>query len=150
MCPHQRCGHNMESNERDRVEGLVVGRRRDGKYRYSESGKRTLIALCQQPGASVSAIAVANGINPNVVRRWLSLALQHDGPPALLPVMLAGEAVAEAEAETSMSEARSTTTMQTSPATVEFRIDCATATVRFSAPLDAETLKLITAGLAKR
>ncbi|HYO97618.1 MAG TPA: transposase [Polyangiaceae bacterium] len=145
----------MESNERYRVEGLVVGRRRDGKYRYSESAKQALIALCEQPGASVSAIAVANGINPNVVRRWLSLApvgraLQHDGPPALLPVMLAGEAVAEAEAEASMLETRSTATIPTRQSTVEFRIECATATVRFSAPLDAETLKLITAGLAKR
>ena len=144
----------MELNERYRVEGLVVGSRRDGKYRYSESSKQALIALCQQPGASVSAIAVANGINPNVVRRWLSLAqvgraLQNDRPPALLPVMLAGEAVGEAEAESPMSETPSTTAMRT-PATVEFRIDCATATVRFSAPLDAETLKLITTGLAQR
>jgi transposase len=145
----------METNERYRVEGLVVGRRRDGKYQYRESAKQALITLCQQPGASVSAIAVANGINPNVVRRWLNLAqvgraLPHDGPAALLPVMLAGEAVAEAEAETSISETRSTTTMRTSPATVEFRIECATATVRFNAPLDAETLKLIAASLAQR
>jgi transposase len=145
----------MELNERYRVEGLVVGRRRDGKYQYSESGKQALIALCQQPRASVSAIAVANGINPNVVRRWLSLAQverasQNDQAPALLPVMLAGEAVAQAEAEPSMMETLSTAAMRTSPATVEFRIECATATVRFSAPLDAETLKLITAGLAKR
>ena len=145
----------MESNERYRVEGLVVGRRRDGKYRYSEWAKQALIALCQQPGASVSAIAVANGINPNVVRRWLSLAQverasQNVQPPALLLVMLAGETVTEAEAEASMSETRSTTAMRTSPVTVAFHIECATATVRFSAPLDAETLKLIVAGLAKR
>ena len=145
----------MESNGLYRVEGLVVGRRRDGKYQYSESGKQALIALCQQPRASVSAIAVANGINPNVVRRWLSLAQvgrasQNGQAPALLPVMLAGEAVAEAEAEPSMLDTRSTTSMRTSPATVEFRIECAMATVRFSAPLSAGTLNLITAGLAKR
>ena len=71
----------------------MVGRRRDGKYRYSESGKQVLIGLCQQSGASVSAIAVANGINSNVVRRWLSLtqverASQNDQAPALLPVMV--------------------------------------------------------------
>ena len=144
----------MESNELYRVEGLVVGRRRDGKYQYSESGKQALIGLCQQPGTSVSAIAVANGINPNVVRRWLSLSqgerALHGQAPALLPVMLAGEAVAEAEAEPSMLDTRSTTSMRTSPATVEFRIECAMATVRFSAPLSAGTLNLITAGLAKR
>ena len=144
----------MESKERYRVEGLVVGRRRDGKYRYSEWAKQALIALCQQPGASVSAIAVANGINPNVVRRWLSLAQverasQSGQPPALLPVRLAGEPDAEAE-EASMLETRSTTAMRTSPVTVAFHIECSTATVRFSAPLDAETLKLITAVLAKR
>ena len=86
----------MESNERYRVEGLVVGRRRDGKRRYSESGKQALIGLCQQPGASVAAIAVANGLNPNVVRRWLSLAqagrtFENERAATLLPVMLAAQ-----------------------------------------------------------
>ena len=86
----------MESIERYRVEGLVVGRRRDGKRRYSESGKQALIGLCQQPGASVAAIAVANGLNPNVVRRWLSLAqpgrtFVNERAATLLPVMLAAE-----------------------------------------------------------
>ena len=142
----------MESNERYRVEGLVVGRRRDGKRRYSESGKQELIGLCHQPGASVAAIAVANGLNPNVVRRWLSLAragqtFENERAATLLPVMLAAE---EPDAEAlSVSRPQRTKTRRASEV-VEFRIECSAATVLFTARLDAETLKLITAGLAGR
>ena len=142
----------MESNERYRVEGLVVGRRRDGKRRYSESGKQALIGLCQKPGASVAAIAVANGLNPNVLRRWLSLAqagrtFQNERAVTLLPVMLAAQ---EPDAEALSTSGPQRTKTRRSPEVVEFRIERAAATVLFTAPLDAETLKLIVAGLAER
>ena len=53
----------MSEDRGYRVEGLVVGTRRDGKRRYDESAKARLIGLCMQPGASVAAIAVSNGLN---------------------------------------------------------------------------------------
>jgi len=128
----------------------VVGRRRDGKRRYSESGKQELIGLCHQPGASVAAIAVANGLNPNVVRRWLSLARAgqtFERAATLLPVMLAAE---EPDAEALSVSGPQRTKTRRSPEVVEFRIECSAATVLFTARLDAETLKLITSGLAGR
>ena len=34
--------------------------------------KAQVLAECRQPGASVAAVAIAHGLNPNVVRKWLS------------------------------------------------------------------------------
>jgi transposase-like protein len=38
-------------------------------YRHSTEFKHELIGLCQ-PGISVSAAALAHGVNSNLVRRW--------------------------------------------------------------------------------
>ena len=50
---------------------LVVGRKSDGRSRYDEQAKSELVALCAQPGASVSRLAREFGINANQVTRWL-------------------------------------------------------------------------------
>ena len=34
--------------------------------------KADLVATCKQPGVSIAAIALANGMNANVLRRWLA------------------------------------------------------------------------------
>jgi len=34
--------------------------------------KARILAECRQPGASVSAVALAHGLNTNVVRKWLA------------------------------------------------------------------------------
>ena len=44
------------------------GRRRG---RYSEEFKTRLIEACRQPGTSTAGVALANGINANVLRRWI-------------------------------------------------------------------------------
>ena len=44
---------------------------------YSTQFKSELVASCQLPGASVSAIAAAHGMNANVLRRWLQKHRQH-------------------------------------------------------------------------
>ena len=38
---------------------------------YSRKSKSDVVAQCLEPGASVSAIALALGINANVIRKWL-------------------------------------------------------------------------------
>ncbi|NWD66884.1 transposase [Pseudomonas gingeri] len=37
-----------------------------------KSFKSQVVQECAQPGVSVAAIAITHGINPNVVRRWIS------------------------------------------------------------------------------
>jgi len=45
------------------------GRRRG---RYSDEFKSRLIEACRQPGMSTAGVALANGINANVLRRWVA------------------------------------------------------------------------------
>jgi hypothetical protein len=40
------------------------------RRRYSKDFKDRIIAACDQPGASVAGIALANGLNANLVHRW--------------------------------------------------------------------------------
>ena len=79
---------------------LVVGRKRDGRNRYDEQAKSELVALCLQPGASVSRLARDFGINANQVTRWLrenghgarprtAVARAAPTPPAFVAVPLA-------------------------------------------------------------
>jgi transposase len=50
---------------------LVVGHKADGRSLYDEQAKAELVALCMQPGASVSRLARECGVNANQVCRWL-------------------------------------------------------------------------------
>jgi transposase-like protein len=51
-----------------------AGRRRG---RYSDQFKRQVIAACLEPGVSTAAVALANGLNANLVRRWVAETSQH-------------------------------------------------------------------------
>ncbi|MDD3576660.1 MAG: transposase [Halothiobacillus sp.] len=43
---------------------------RQRRYHPAEI-KAQLITLCQQPGASVAGVALAHGVNANLLRRWI-------------------------------------------------------------------------------
>ena len=48
---------------------LSQGRRR--RRIHSAEFKAHIVAACSQPGVSSAAVAMANGINANLVRRWV-------------------------------------------------------------------------------
>lgn len=50
---------------------LVIGRKSDGRSVYDEAAKAELVAMCGQPGASVSRLARECGINANQLSRWV-------------------------------------------------------------------------------
>jgi transposase len=39
---------------------------------HSPEFKSQILSECRQPGASVSAVSIAHGLNTNVVRKWLT------------------------------------------------------------------------------
>jgi transposase len=41
------------------------------RRQHSSEFKQGLVALCQ-PGVSISAVALANGVNANLLRRWIN------------------------------------------------------------------------------
>jgi transposase len=61
----------MSDDLEDLKRRLVVGHKSDGRSVYDESAKAELVALCMQPGASVSRLARECGFNANQVGRWL-------------------------------------------------------------------------------
>lgn len=52
----------------------VAGRRR---ARYSDEFKRQVVAACREPGVSTAAVALANALNANMLRRWVVEYGQH-------------------------------------------------------------------------
>ena len=50
------------------IQRPAPGRRHN---RYSIEFKREVIAACFEPGVSKAAIALANGLNANMLRRWV-------------------------------------------------------------------------------
>lgn len=49
--------------------GIEKPKRR--KRTHSNEFKDELIQACGEPGVSLSGIALANGVNPNLLRKWL-------------------------------------------------------------------------------
>lgn len=45
---------------------------RSNRRVHSAEFKARVLAECQQPDASVAAVAIGHGLNPNVVRKWVA------------------------------------------------------------------------------
>ena len=51
---------------------LVVSRKQDGRCCYDPQAKQELIEAGLQPGVSVAKLALAHGINANLLRTWMT------------------------------------------------------------------------------
>ena len=62
------------------------------RRRFTKAFKAKIVAACDQPGASVAGVALANGLNANLVHRWRRLTkdkgIPVSGQPDFLPVPL--------------------------------------------------------------
>lgn len=64
------------------------GESRRRRRLHSDEFKANTVASCMQPGISMAAVAMANGINTNLLRRWVQAAgmrsgsVAADAPPA--------------------------------------------------------------------
>ena len=122
-------------------------RRRD----HSPELKRELVRQCLLPGASVSSIAMAHGINANLVFKWRREHLAVEAPgadpaqasaPQLLPITLASAT----PSDTSMSPPPVSTSSATRTNTGSIELDFAGARLRLRGAVDQESLvSLLTA-----
>ena len=65
---------------------------RKRRRRYDAALKAQIVAQCDEPGASVANVAMAHGINANIVHGWRKLARRSaatDGPVRFVPVTVA-------------------------------------------------------------
>lgn len=62
------------------------------RRRHSAEFKARVLAECAQPGASVAGVALANGVNANMVHKWMRTAPGISVPsPKFLPVAVQAE-----------------------------------------------------------
>ncbi len=126
----------------DLVEGLIV---KEGAYvrrTYSGKAKRMLVELCKAPGVSVAGLALAHGINANLLRRWI---LRYGG--AAVP-----EANRGAERRVAL---RPVKIVEPSPATAvatgsSIELTFRSATIRIMGTVDAGALATVLDCLAAR
>jgi Transposase len=72
----------------DVVPGLVCRHKADGRSVYDKAVKAELVRRCQRPGVSVAKMALAHGVNANLLRKWITTAPGSQAPRsvALVPV----------------------------------------------------------------
>ena len=51
---------------------LIKAPMRRSRRRYTEEFKQQAIEACLQPGISMASVALANGLNANLLRRWVT------------------------------------------------------------------------------
>jgi transposase len=69
---------------------------------YPKPFKAQVVKECLQPGATVSSVAIRQGINANVIRKWLPL--YRDQLPATLPAFVPARVTPKRPAETVIIE----------------------------------------------
>ena len=77
---------------------LRVTRPYQKRRRHTQEFKARIVATCKKADASVSRIALDNGLNANLVRRWISESRRTDhtltSVPAFVPVSLPAQSSA--------------------------------------------------------
>ena len=116
---------------------------------HSDAFKRELVALSLEPGVSVAAIAMAHGINANLLFGWRRRHLEATGqrepvtsavaPAVLLPVTI-NATPAEARCAP-VPSAPAAPTPRSSAGTIE--IEIAGAHVRLRGPVDDASLRVV-------
>jgi transposase len=86
----------------------VIKRGRNGRRVFSAAHKDAVVRQCLQPGVSVAGVALAHGINANLVRKWIGKRERGGGQPlqtaAMLPVQIAARPLTPAKLERSARE----------------------------------------------
>lgn len=67
----------MHTIEQEVRAARATGRTR---RRHSAEFKQRVVQACRQPGVSLASVALANGINPSLLRRWV---VQGDAPATM-------------------------------------------------------------------
>ena len=95
-----------------------VERRR--RRRHSPEFKTEVIEACRRPGVSIAAVALANGLNANLLRRWVAdveraavaPAMEAAAEPAFVPLRLPPAAAPEPPSEIRIELQRGTTAVK--------------------------------------
>ena len=135
----------MAEHSIDLVPDLIRGRKSNGRSMYHAGAKRELVRRCLQPGVSLAATAVAHGLNPNLLRKWVVL---QTGKPRLAlrePKLLGVRALPSPAVEPV-----STPIATAAPGQWQLELVVPGGTIRIRGRIDAEWLRTVLDCLAGR
>lgn len=135
----------MSEHSIDLVSNLIRGRKSNGRSMYHAAAKRELVRRCLQPGVSLAATAVAHGLNPNLLRKWVVLQTGQSRNRAAVPKLLAVTALA-----TAVPEAVPAIAPAAAPGQWQLELVVAGGTIRIRGRIDAESLRTVLDCLAGR
>ena len=135
------------------VAGEPVRVTSNGRRYFSKAYREAVIAKCLAPGASLAAVALANGLNANLVRKWVRRGQARNAVTTkaakLLPVMIEGGG----EGAVPPRAVRENPARERACDAVLFEcieIDLPEVRVRLKGALDAQALRWVLEVLAKR
>jgi transposase len=145
----------VDTKKRTGQTGSVSGVRinRTGRRTYTHDYKRDVVRQCSEAGVSVAAVAMQNGINANLVRRWMvrqqreRVAASAKPPPAMLPVAIDATATASV-LEAGIGGNASSKPKRAAAATIE--IELYGARIHLRGGVDADALRSVLDVLAQR
>ena len=123
------------------IDGVRVNR--TGRRTFTPKYKQDVLRKCREPGVSVSAIALAHGLNANVLRKWLrQQALPSVTPgsarvPILLPVTVSAASVKRAKNPAILPSPH----RPTSEGSIDIELNGAR--IRLLGAVDGETLRCV-------
>jgi transposase len=129
----------------DLVPNLIRGRKSNGRGMYHAEAKRELVRRCLQPGVSLAATAVAHGLNPNLLRKWVVLQTGRSRSRAGVPKLLAVTALPPAG-----PEAVPVVAPAAAPGQWQLKLVVPDGTIRIRGRIDAESLRTVLDCLASR
>lgn len=89
---------------------------RSARRVHSAEFKTLVLSECRQPGVSVAAVAIAHGLNPNIVHKWLAgHGLKRMGVSAPNPATLSAPALQFVPVELAKPAQRSVNEQATRP-----------------------------------
>jgi transposase len=116
--------------------GQVVARpAKRGWRRHSEEFKARVIEMARQPNTSVAAVALANGLNANMLRRWVREAGVPSTPGREPPVSAPPTFVRLPVPATEITPPPGPTSPTDAPPSIVVEIQRSGATVRANLPL---------------
>ena len=85
-CPLNGGGHLLIESDEQKL--VVVRVFRNGRRRYDPVSKARLVAACLEPGVWVSRLALDNGVNANLLRKWIKQARETGTVPSPSPAFV--------------------------------------------------------------
>jgi len=134
----------MTEHSIDLVPNLIRGRKSNGRSIYHRDAKRELVRRCLQPGVSLAGIAVAHGINPNLLRKWVQRQAGRTRSTMRAPKLLAVTALP--------SPASEVVAMPVAAALGDWQLELVVpgGTIRIRGRIDAASLRTVIDCLAAR